>query len=478
MRKHSFSLLALVIISSLVLAGCGCKKTNPSYKVNLEIWGLFDDSDTFTKAFDEYKKRNPLIGDITYKKLTVESYETDLLNGLATGKGPDIFLIHNSWLPKHMDKLAPAPPAAVNLKQAQDTFPDVVIQDFTADQNVYALPLSVDSLALYINKDLANQNGISRAPQTWIEFDEAVKRLTRIDSFGNIKLSGTAMGMSSDASPGGGKVNRATDILTLLMMQAGVQMVDTKARQATFAEYITLANNQQFSPGQMALDYYTKFSDPKSKEYCWNSTSHNSVDSFIEGRTAMILNYSWLISRVRDKAPKLNLGVAPVPQNIDHTGRGISLNFANYWGFAVSKNKVSDSSTDSSVGSKSTATNDQRVYEAWRLIRYLTMNPALSQDLPRAPASAESAKFDPAAEYAVKQEKPAARRDLLSAQVNDPMLAPFAQGDLIARTWPQPDNLAIEKIFDEMIDSVVLKNIPSRDSIEKGQNDVNLLLRK
>lgn len=479
MKKHLSIFLFLLIIAGLFLSGCGCKQKTANYKANLEIWGLFDDSDTFSKVIDEYKKRNPNIGDVVYKKLVVNTYENDLRDALATGKGPDIFLIHNSWLPKHQDKLAPAPQNIVNLKQAQDSFPDVVAADFTRDQDVYALPLSVDSLALYVNKDYFNQAGISRAPQTWTEFDETVRRLTKTDAQGNIILSGAAMGMSSDSSSGDGKINRATDILTLLMLQSGTQMLDKATKLATFAEYTATLDNQQISPGQMALTYYTKFTDPKAKEYCWNSLMHNSVDSFVEGRTAMILNYSWQIQSIQNKAPKLNFGVSPVPQNIDQSGKGINVDFANYWGFAVSKNKVEGDTVAETGAQKSTATNEQRVAEAWKFLRYLTMNPSYSSgpDL-KAPSGADSAKFDPAADYAIKQKKPAARRDLLGPQTNDPMLAPFAQGDLIARSWPQPDNLAVEKIFDSMIDDVVLRNVDVEKAINSAQNSVNLLVKK
>jgi ABC-type glycerol-3-phosphate transport system substrate-binding protein len=454
------------------------------YKVNIEIWGLFDDSDAFSKEIIEYKKRNPYVGEITYKKMPVDSYENDLLDAMATGKGPDIFLIHNSWLSRHKDKLAPAPEnmvdgkpvPVVSAKQVQDVFPDVVTQDFVKDSKVYALPSSIDSLALYVNKDYLNQAGISRMPQTWLEFDDAVKKMTKIDSSG-IQISGAAMGASSDASVGEGKINRATDILTLLMLQSGAEMVDDKGNMATFANFIETSPGKQYSPGQMALEYYTKFSNRSFSEYCWNSLQHNSVDSFIEGKTAMMLNYSWLLPKIELKAPKLNLGIAPVPQNKDQQGKGLNIDFANYWGFAVSRNKITDS--DSGVAKPAlSSTNDQRIYEAWQFLRYLTMNPSYSQGLPKKPVDSESAKFDPAMEYATKQKKPAARRDLIEIQKNDPVFAPFAEGNLIARSWPQFDNLAVEKIFDEMIDDVALRNENSLDAINQAQNSVNLLMRK
>ncbi len=481
MNKKTSAAVSFLLLATLIfLSGCSLFKTQQTtYQVKLEIWGLFDDSDAFAKVISEYRKRNPHVADIKVKKLEVESYETELRDALASGKGPDVFLIHNSWMAKHKDKLAPAPDTALGPKPVQDVFADVVTGDFVRDSKVYALPLSVDSLALYYNRDYLNQAGITTPPRTWAEFDAAVGRLTRIDQYGAIALAGASMGAASDAEAGNGKINRATDILTLLMMQAGAQMYDYKNGFATFSNFTdeTLNSESRIPPGQAALQYYTKFSNPNSKTYCWNSTMHNSVDSFIEGKSAMMLNYSWQIPRIQSKAPKLALGIAPVPQNIDASGQGVNMNFANYWGFAVSKNK---SEQTEEVGQKIDvpATNDQRILEAWQFIRYLTMPPAFSQNLPKAPSTADAAKYDPAAGYAAEQKKPAARRDLIGAQTNDTLLAPFAQGNMIARSWPQPDDLAVEKIFNELIDNVTLKNSDPRAALEQAQNAVNLLIQK
>ena len=124
------------------------------------------------------------------------------------------------------------------------------------------------------------------------------------------------------------------------MMQSGVDMINPQTKQAAFADFTAATYGGEMSPGESALAYYTKFSNPSKAEYSWNSLQHNSVDAFIEGKTAMMLNYSWLIPQIQSKAPKLNLGIAPVPQNKDKNGNGMDIDFANYWGYAVSKNKV------------------------------------------------------------------------------------------------------------------------------------------
>ncbi|HLM84351.1 MAG TPA: extracellular solute-binding protein [Candidatus Bathyarchaeia archaeon] len=489
-KKISVIFSFVLVLAIVVLSGCGCANNSATnYEVRLEVWGL-DDSDSMVKAISEYQKRNPRVKEIVYKKVTVDTYENDLMDALATGNGPDIFLVHNTWLSKHQDKLAPAPvdnlssaqAPILTPKQIQDQFADVVTSDFVSDGKIYALPLSVDSLALFYNKDLFNQAGISVPPATWLDFDEAARKITRIDSLGNITLSGAAMGMSSEASPGTGKINRGTDILTLLMMQSGANMINPKNGQAGFADFTDSTFGGQISPGESALSYYTKFavSSPSNVQYSWNSLQHNSIDAFIEGKTAMMINYSWQIPKIQSKAPKLNLGITPVPQNKDQSGNGMNIDFANYWGYAVSKNKTLNQNfvKEAQQNRRTYATDDQRIAEAWKFTRYLTMSQSASADLPVAPATADSAKFDPAADYTASQQKPAARRDLIEKQKTDILLASFASGNLIAKSWPQPDNLAVERIFDDMIDNVVLKNMKVHDAIQQAQNGVDVLMRK
>ena len=79
---------------------------------------------------------------------------------------------------------------------------------------------------------------------------------------------------------------------------------------------------------------------------------------------------------------------------------------------------------------------------------------------------------------AVAQKKPAARRDLVGAQRNDLLLAPFAEGNIIAKSWAQPDSNAVVEIFDNMIDNVALKNADPQKAIENAEKSVNLLIKK
>ena len=107
-KTLKIALSFLMIVPIIFLSGCG-KQDNPAYLVNLEVWGLFDDSLDYEEIINEYTKLHPYVGEIKYRKFTAETYKRDILDALASGQGPDIFLIQNNWLPSFISKTEAAP---------------------------------------------------------------------------------------------------------------------------------------------------------------------------------------------------------------------------------------------------------------------------------------------------------------------------------------------------------------------------------
>jgi len=457
-KKIKIAVSLMIFSAVLFLSGCGCKQVNQKkYSLKLEIWGLFDNQDAFMEIIENYKKINPNITDIVYKKMVVETYREDLLEALASGQGPDIFLIQNNWLAKFKDKIAPALPILLTEQKFRKDFVDVVADDFIKRGEIYAVPLSIDTLGLYYNKDFFNEAGITAPPKNWIEFMEDAKKLTRLDNENNIIRSGAAIGTANN-------ISRPMDILTLLMLQGGAQMTDATTGQPSFDQFVKRGNDN-FSPGKSALDLYTQFADAKSPVYCWNKNMPFSVDAFSEGRTAMMINYSWKIEEIAAKAPKLNFAVAPVPQWSDMP----VVNYPNYWAYVVAKNKIVTNISNNPNQNLIPVNNDVRVGEAWQFLTFLATKPEAAINVTANVAGQQkvmSSNFDPAVSYLEKTKKPAARRDLIEIQKDDSRLGIFALQNLSAKNWYQADSDAIDVFFAEMIDGVNRGVVTSADAIK------------
>ena len=316
----------------------------------------------------------------------------------------------------------------LNFETFRDIFVDVAFQDFVDEDGIYAIPFYVDTLALYYNKDFFNSAAIPMPPATWDEFLNDVEKLTKRDKWGNIERAGIAMGTAEN-------INRSTDILSLLMLQTGAEMTDEAHTKAAFNQ-VTYLEGQSFRPGTDALRFYTDFSNPTKRIYSWNRQMPYSIDAFYQGKAATMINYSHRINTIKSRSPYLNFGIASVPQIKD---RKFDVNYANYWGQAVSK-------------------KSRYPEAAWKLILYL--------------ARKENVKM-----YLQAAKRPTSRRDLIQWQKDATNLDVFASQALSAKSWYQADSSAIERIFADMIESVVLGAATVEQAINKTADQVNVLMK-
>jgi multiple sugar transport system substrate-binding protein len=426
--KKIGKVLILVLGISLLSAGCGGGGGGgqSQKQVVLTFWKPFEESQNLQPVFQAFQKKYPNIR-IDYVTKNIDTYEQDLLDALASGNGPDIFSINNGWLPKYQDKLAPATSTIFSLKEFKDAFVDVAVKDFTLNNQIYAVPLSVDSLALYYNKDLLGTAGIATPPKTWTELSADAQKIKRSDSRGYFTRSGVAMGTNSN-------VNRAADILYLLMLQQGAAPASNTG-QPSFADSVQ-KNGGSFNPGAEALGYYTSFANPASPNYNWNLRSDYSIDAFANGRAAFLYSYSYTWQTLLSKNANLNFDVAPVPQpNLDDP----AVNFANYWGEGVSKQSK----------------NQQA---AWTFLKYLSSKEAL--DI-----------------YYAQNKQPSSRKDLIAQQIQDPEIGVFANANLTAKAFYRQDQAKMDSIFGKMIDNIILNGMDVRQALADGQRQVQIMLR-
>lgn len=402
----------LIIITSLAFIGAGCKKTQPPLKANLVFWGVFDDSDAFEPLIKDFKTLYPGVN-IEYRKKTIDDYEKDLVNALAEGRGPDIFMIHHTWLGKHKAKLTPIPPELINIKQYKETFVDVASADLMDQDGIYGLPLYIDTLALFYNKDFFNNIGLVKPPADWKEFQDTVSQLTKRDEFGNIIEAGAAIGTAKN-------INRSPDILAALMIQEGSKMTSENG-QAKFND----------KAGQNALRFYTDFANRQKVVYTWNPLQHYSIDAFTERKTAMMFNYSYMTGILKAKDSRLNFKVAAFPQ-IDNTTK---TNFANYW-----------------VPSVSVASQNKGA--AWLFLKFISGK-------------------EEAQKYINITQKPAARLDIIQEQKNNLELGVFAEQTLTAQSWYQSDNSAIDIIIADAIENVAIGKASVSKALSDAEEKVN-----
>lgn len=449
----------LSLLGLLTLSGALCKTvskevTEATKPVQLVYWRVFDDSDAFTDAIAEYNKLHPNVN-ITYRKLRYDEFEKTLLDALAEDRGPDIFSIHNTWMRGYQNKLLPLPESitlpyrtiqgtikkdvawelqtkkSLSLRDLQTQFVDQVTEDAVIPEGgtkrIFGLPLSVDTMVMFYNKELLNAAGIPEPAKDWQTFQEHVKKLTKQDSAGNIVIAGTAMGAANN-------IDRATDLLSVLMMQNGTKMTDDYGA-ATFNIVPQGLEGRSTPPGIEALTFYADFASPQKEVYSWNETMPPSLDAFVQGKIAYMFSYSYNLASIRARAPKLNFGMAKLPQIAGNK----EVNFANYWMEVVSKKTTHPA-------------------EAWDFTQFITGAPIVEK-------------------YLEKTKKPTALRVLIQKQSEDINLYPFVTQLLTAKSWYKGRNsLAAEAAIKQMIDDVTRGAYTIPEAINFAVQKVNQTL--
>ena len=142
----------------------------------------------------------------------------------------------------------------------------------------------------------------------------------------------------------------------------------------------------------------------------------------------------------------------------------------------VAKNKTPKAGTvDAALFSK------VRTFESWQFLKYAAFPATGTVHLQNAitgNAKDFQSTFDPAATYLEKTGAPAARRDLVEKQKTDPILGPFADGNLITRDWKQADPESVEKILGDMITSVNLGQATVNQALSTAESRINQIGRR
>jgi len=443
--------LLLLLIAGLTLTAARCqlgKSTSTGGEstnikltkepITLEYWRLWDDSSIFDQYIKDYQSEHPNIT-IEVKKIEIKpgydvySYQRDIIKLIADGAGPDMFIIHDSWLPYQINQIAPMPSGLMSLQEYKDTFPDVVQQDFVDNSKIYGIPYGIDNLMLFYNTDIFAEKKIKQPPRTLQELVDLVPKLTEKDSRGRIVRSAISLG-------GAEGVPRASDILAALMMQYGAEMTSAD-RQTTTFNLPAPGSNPPFFSGQEALAYYTQFANPVSPLYTFtdakdtagNRLFPSDVQAFMEGKTAMMINYAYQVKNIQQFAPKLRFETAPLPQRQLQN----PVTMTNYWGETVSK-------------------NSQHPNEAWDFIKFMANKSNQSRLLRDAGYVS-------------------ARKDLRDNLSGRRYYGTVATQISYSQSWYRQNTPDVEAIFARMINSVVNDKVSPAIAVETAARDINAL---
>lgn len=434
-KPKIFQIVVLAIFAVLILVGLlgfsgKLDSILPKGTKNIDygqvtVWGTLPAS--LMNSVLAEKMRNVQGISIKYVEKNAGTFDRDFLEALASGTGPDLFMLGQDQILRNKNKIAPISYQTF----PERTFKDTFLQEgdlFLTAEGLIGIPFTIDPLVMYWNKDIFNNAGIVAPPTTWDEFYSLVPRMTTRDKNGTIIQSFAPLGEYVN-------VYNAKELITTMMMQAGSPMVANQGG-VLMANFAGADSANKNNPVLLAINFYTQFSKSDKDSYTWNRSLPYSRSMFEAGDLALYFGSASEYNAIRQKNPHLNFDVASIPQP---KNTQVRMTFGSMEGVAIVK----------------ATKNPQGAIRAAILLT--------GRDFVSGVAQATML--------------PPVRRDLLAVRPESAILSVFYDSAIIARAWLDPSPSETGDLFRNMIDDVNSGRQKITQALSIAENNLNRILK-
>ncbi|ROP64819.1 ABC transporter substrate-binding protein [Curtobacterium sp. ZW137] len=282
-RRVAPALTAVAMLATipLVLAGCsgGSSASSGGKVTSITVLDYYNQGND-KKVIGDYLDKCGAANDVTIKRSLVPgaSLIQKVLQQASSKTLPDVLMLDNPDLQQIAETGALSPLTDYGI--STDGYAKGVLQAGTYKGKVYGLAPTVNTIALFYNKDVLAKAGIT-PPKTWDELKTDAAKLTAGSQYGfavdaNATYEGTWQFLPFMWSNGGDEKNIAT----------------TKTAEA--------------------LGLWTDLvKDGSMSKSVVNWTQADVNDQFMAGKAAMMINGPWQIPGL--KASKVDYGIAQIP---------------------------------------------------------------------------------------------------------------------------------------------------------------------
>ncbi len=292
--KHARAVVVIVALA-VALAGCGQKEQTTRDGVTVvPFWHAMGGplGDTLDALIAEFNGAHP---DIEIQSVSMGRYQAlsqKIMASVAAGEPPVIAQAYEAWTGELIENGSAEPlnpyiegPNGLSEEELADFVPGMIANN-TWNGTVYSFPFNKSVRALYWNKDLFAEMGLTAAPTNWLEYESYAARLTRDrNGDGEIDQWGTAGQISAW-------------MFENLLIQNGGRILSLDGSRAAFD-----------SPeGIEALQFMVKL----LTEYGKVTSGYEYQNDFQAGKVGMIEGSTVSLSFMEGKYT-FDMAVAPLP---------------------------------------------------------------------------------------------------------------------------------------------------------------------
>ncbi len=323
MKTRKKMLMGLVSAAAVLISACsGNSQSSQSGEesaasggndtLTVTIWDS-GQKDGIDKIIEEYTAATGNKAEV--QVVTWDQYWTLLEAGASGGDLPDVFWMHSNEAERYMKNgilMDLTDRVNSSTKLEMDKFPEEIKELYQYDGKTYAIPKDIDTIALWYNKTLFDEAGVSYPDEswTWDDYYNAAVQLTKEDG----SVYGTAMNPS----------NNQDGWMNIVYSMGGSVLSEDKTKSGFDSPETIAAMNY--------VDSLVKNGMPSA-----STMAENANDAMLSsGKIAMLPLGSWMVAPMKSNEYVVeNCAVAVLPKDKD-TGRRVSI--YNGLGWAVNAN--------------------------------------------------------------------------------------------------------------------------------------------
>jgi multiple sugar transport system substrate-binding protein len=239
--------------------------------------------------FKSYEAANPCVKIVRQGDVVTgdSAYLTHVLAQFSSGSEPDLLMLDNPELDEFAADGVLVPLSSLGSIPAVSKLNPANVAETTYKGKLYAMPLQTNTIAIFYNKTLVQQAGITTLPKTWAEFAADAKKTAHGSDLGFV--------FSGQAGPG-----QATWQFDPWAWSNGGSMEDPAGAASV-----------------QALSFLTSLvKDGAAPKDVVNWSQAQPIQEFEAGKAAFCENGLWNIPGMQAQFKKLNWGVFEIPTRV------------------------------------------------------------------------------------------------------------------------------------------------------------------
>lgn len=429
-----FQIILMAVFGLIALAGLVLFATFQGFSTgapqvgSVTIWGTLPAS-AMNEGLGIVKQGKPEYASVSYVQRGEATFDADLAEAIASGKGPDLIILSQEDLAAAQAKLSLIPSSVISERDFRDSYLPIS-ELFLTTGGTYGIPFVIDPLVLYYNRPVLASAGVSTPPSTW----EAVTGLTSVV---NRQTEAQAVVRSLIALGTYENIDNARAILSLLFLQAGYSVTEHTTNGGLESDLIDVKGTTYGTkPTESALNFYTEFANPAKTVYSWNRSLPENRQAFLAGDLALYFGYASEREDLSEANPNLDFDMAASPSPSQSAAR---ITYGRAYAFAVPRASKNSSG-------------------AVRVAQILSAKGTVSQ-------------------FAHPLGMAPARRDSLAPATGDLYEPVYYPEALIAKGWLSPTPSETDQIFATMVSSIATGKASVSTALSTASQSIDAALR-